>query len=100
MAGVQRPGARPPVKAPPNVSKGQNVDIGDEGSLFDRYSAARRKVGEQGALDRLAFERQIERQRQQIEKKIGRKVKFEVVVDGEKVKLAARAAKTGATRER
>lgn len=84
--GTLRPASVPATNAKPAAS------VGEEGSdaLFEKYLAAKRRVGGDVNLDRTGFERQIERQRQEIESRLGRKVQFDVVVEGKKVKLAAR----------
>jgi len=83
--------ARPAAHAasPPNAPASASVPSSG-GSLFDRYVAAKQYVGQEAKVDQRAFQAQIERQRSAIEAKLGQKVRFEVVVEGGKVKLAAR----------
>ena len=90
VAGRKRIGGVAPTP-PPNDAPPASVGGDRGGSLFERYVAARSQVGDQVKLDRASFDRQIERQRQEIESKLGRKVQFDVVVEGKRVKLAARA---------
>jgi hypothetical protein len=52
--------------------------------------AAKRRVGQEAKVDQRAFLAQIEGQKAKIEAKLGQKVRFDVVVEGDKVKLAAR----------
>ena len=67
-----------------------SVDLGDGEDLFDRWCAVKGEVGQEIKIGRQAFENQIDRQRLEIEKKMGSRVVFDVsVVDG-KVKLTAR----------
>jgi hypothetical protein len=85
-----RPAARAAAgPASPNAPAPGSVPSGG-GSLYERYVAAKQKVGQEARVDRSAFQAQIERQRSAIEAKLGQKVRFEVVVEGGKVKLAAR----------
>jgi hypothetical protein len=86
-SGVQ-PAVRPTVSPPNKQSSSSVSERGD--SLFERYSSARQRAGESMKLDREAFDRQIARQREQLEKKLGKKVRFDVIVDGKRVKLSAR----------
>ncbi|MCP4899262.1 MAG: hypothetical protein GY906_20040 [bacterium] len=96
-SGRMRRGAPAPMPSP---NEALSRSVGDNGgeSLFERYVSARQQAGDQVKLDQASFDRQIERQRQEIESKLGRKVQFEVVVEGKRVKLAARA-KNGKGRE-
>jgi len=69
------------------------VDETAADELFDRYLDAKREHGLDIRVDRETFEEQIAVQRQKIEERIGRKVRFEVqVVDG-KVRVVARKSK-------
>ena len=61
------------------------------GDLYDQYVAARAALGEKVALAREQFEEKLARQRKVAESKLGGPVRFEVFVDGSKVKIAARA---------
>lgn len=67
-----------------------SVDQVDSGSLFDRWCAAKADIGQEIKVGRQAFEAQINRQRQDIEAKMGSKVEFEISVAEGKVKLTAR----------
>lgn len=96
-----RPGAPPPpaprpAAKPPNAGAAASVKD-DSGGLYERYAAAKRQAGEKLAVDQKAFMAQISSQRQKIEARLGQKVRFDVVVEGGKVKLAAR--KTGSKKE-
>ena len=91
----QKTGGRTPVAARPGTTSGNDelpmsVDLGDGEDLFDRWCAVKGEVGQEIKIGRQAFENQIDRQRLEIEKKMGSRVAFDVsVVDG-KVKLTAR----------
>ncbi len=87
-----------PVAEPPNVAGGGSVHHPEDGSLYDRYVAARQRTGERVTVDKAAFDARIEAQRRQLEEKLGHEVRFDVVVKGDKVKLAARR-KASAKRE-
>ncbi|MEX1312052.1 MAG: MXAN_5187 C-terminal domain-containing protein [Candidatus Sulfomarinibacteraceae bacterium] len=67
-----------------------SVDSPGRGSLYDRYVSAKRQLGLDVRMNRSDFEKQLERQRQQLQDKLGRQVQFEVRVEDGKVKLAAR----------
>ena len=74
-----------------NDSGSTSVDEGGEaGSLYDRYIAAKRSTGQSARVDRQASAAQIREQQDKLEARLGYRVQFDVVVDGEKVKLAAR----------
>ena len=67
-----------------------SVDSSGRGSLYERYVSAKRQLGLDVRMERLAFDQQLERQREELEEKLGRQVQFEVRVEDGKVKLAAR----------
>jgi hypothetical protein len=67
-----------------------SVDTGDRASLYDRYVAAKRQLGLDVRMKRAEFEKQLEQQREQLQTQHGRQFRFEVRVEGGKVKLAAR----------
>jgi hypothetical protein len=67
-----------------------SVDSSGRGSLYDRYVSAKRQLGLDVRMERTAFDNQLEKQRDEIQKKSGRQVQFEVRVEDGKVKLAAR----------
>jgi hypothetical protein len=84
-----------PQPAPPNAQPVAIVDEGGDAALFERYVAARRELGQSARVDRTAFAAQLEEQRLKLESRLGCRVRFEVVVDGDKVKLAARKLSGG-----
>lgn len=63
---------------------------GDE-ELYERYVRAKQRLGQDVGLDRATFVERLEGQRQRLENG-ARKVQFDVVVEGDKVRLAARGA--------
>lgn len=73
-----------------NAGAPANVDDGGVDTLYDRYVEARRELGQGSRVDRETFAAQLEAQRSRLEGRLGGPVRFEVVVDGSKVKLAAR----------
>lgn len=77
--------ANAPVAAP--------VEERDEGSLFERYCAAKKAHGVDVTVDRKTFDEQIAVQRDRIEERLGRRVQFEVQVEGDKVRVVARKVK-------
>jgi len=66
---------------------------GTGSDLYEQYVAARASLGQNASLPKGQFEEQLERQRKLAESKLGGPVRFEIIVDGSKVKIAARAAK-------
>jgi len=84
--------APPPPPEPPGPDAGPPGPVHPEepADLFDRYAAAKRSLGQEVAIDRTAFESQIEKQREVLAGRLGSDVRFDVVVEGAKVKLAAR----------
>jgi len=71
-----------------------SVDPSERGSLYDRYVEAKKTLGLGVRMERSEFDQQLERQRLQLEKKLGRQVQFEVRVEDGKVKLAARKVRS------
>lgn len=70
-----------------------SVDSPERRSLYDRYVAAKRQLGLDVRMNRSEFDAQLERQRDQLQQKLGREIRFEVRVEDGKVKLAARKVK-------
>ena len=90
MRGAGPPTAAGPARSPGDGGASASVDRGGDSDLYTRYLAARRRAGLEGRVDREAFSAQIEAQRSRIEARLGASVTFDVVVEGGKVKLAAR----------
>ena len=67
-----------------------SVDSSGRGSLYDRYVSAKQELGLDVRMERAAFDNQLEKQRNDLQQKLGRQVEFEVRVEDGKVKLAAR----------
>mgnify|MGYP001826649356 FL=1 len=78
-----------------NETATSSVDTGEESSLFDRYRSAKVERGLDIGVDRETFDQQITEQRKKIEKRLGRKVKFDVQIDNDKVRVVARKVKKG-----
>jgi len=70
-----------------------SVDKAEEGSLFDRYRTAKSERGLDIGVDRKIFDRQIAEQRKKIEERLGRKVRFDVQIENDKVRVVARKEK-------
>ena len=81
------PGPQSPA---PNARPVASVDLDDTGDLFDRWCSVKAGIGQDVKIDRQAFEAQIDRQRRDIEARMGSKVEFEVTVADGKVKVTAR----------
>ncbi len=58
--------------------------------MYERYVSAKHQLGLDVRMERAAFDNQLEKQRDELEQKLGRQVEFEVRVEDGKVKLAAR----------
>lgn len=79
-------------RAQPNDPEPLSVDRGDDDDIYRRYAAAKGSLGQPVKVPREAFLRRVDEQRDKLEKQLGRRVELDVVVDGDRVKLAARAA--------
>jgi len=90
-SGYTNPALRAPevtnAPAPPAVQRTA------EDALFDRYCEAKMAHGIDVKVDRKTFDAQIASQRQRIEERLGRKVRFEVQVEGDKVRVVAKKIK-------
>jgi hypothetical protein len=93
------PGARTERAEEANAEPAPAVDSGGKDDLYERFVAAKRQIGQTVRVDADAFTSQIDAQRRQLEQKLGTEVRFDVVVDGDKVKLAARRTGGGKDRE-
>ena len=76
-----------------NDTATSSVDKTEEASLFDRYKSAKSERGLDIGVDRKTFDQQIAEQRKKIEARLGRKVRFEVQVENDKVRVVARKEK-------
>jgi len=75
-----------------DTAKG-SVDKAEEDSLFDRYRTAKSERGLDIGVDRKTFDQQIAEQRKKIEERLGRKVRFDVQIENDKVRVVARKEK-------
>lgn len=78
----------------PNAGPAKTVQSDGDDGLYDQYVAERARLGQKVGVSREAFAEQLDRQREQLEARFGRKVRFRVQVEAGKVKVAARAAKS------
>jgi hypothetical protein len=78
-----------------NTAGTGSVDKAEEGSLFDRYRTAKAERGLDVGVDRETFDKQIAEQRKKIEERLGRKVRFDVQIEGDKVRVVAKKKKKG-----
>ncbi len=76
-----------------NDTPTSSVDKAEESSLFDRYRAAKSERGLDIGVDRTTFDQQIAEQRKKIEERLGRKVRFDVQIENDKVRVVARKEK-------
>jgi hypothetical protein len=79
--------------AAPNTASSGSVDTSDDGALFDRYRSAKAERGLDVGVDRETFDKQIAEQRKKIEERLGRKVRFDVQIEGDKVRVVAKKKK-------
>jgi len=70
-----------------------SVDKAEESSLYDRYKAAKAERGLDLGVDRETFDKQIAEQRKKIEERLGRKVRFDVQIEDDKVRVVAKKKK-------
>jgi hypothetical protein len=76
-----------------NDTASTSVDTAEESSLFDRYRTAKAERGLDIGVDRKTFDQQIAEQRKKIEERLGRKVRFDVQIENDKVRVVARKEK-------
>lgn len=69
------------------------VNAGEEKSLYDRYCTAKADRGLDVNVTRETFDQQIALQREKIEGRLGREVRFDVQVEDGKVRVVARKKK-------
>jgi len=83
----------------PNAGGPRAVQHQEGASLYDRYVAAKRAQGLDVTVDRTTFESQLKEQERALRSKTGGDVRFEVLVENGKVRLAARTKKVRSNRE-
>jgi hypothetical protein len=76
-----------------NTAGTRSVDTSEDDALFDRYRTAKAKRGLDVGVDRETFDKQIAEQRQKIEQRLGRKVRFDLQIEGDKVRVVAKKKK-------
>ena len=82
---------RRPVAA--NAAGPSSVDTTDESTLFDRYRTAKTERGLDVGVDKETFDKQIAEQRKRIEQRLGQQVRFDVQIEGDKVRVVAKKKK-------
>ena len=90
-SGHTNPALRAPDAANEKAPAAVHADEGD--ALYDRYCAAKAERGLDVNVNRETFDEQIKMQRQKIEDRLGRKVRFDVQVENGKVRVVARKTK-------
>ena len=90
-----QPHTNPSLRAPDQTIERTPGSVNEESgtTLFDRYRAAKTEQGLEMSVDRETFDRQIAVQREKIEERLGRKVRFEVQVEDGNVRVVARKNK-------
>jgi len=76
-----------------NTGSTGSVDTPDDAALFDRYRSAKAERGLDVGVDRATFDQQIAEQRKKIEERLGRKVRFDLQIEGDKVRVVAKKKK-------
>jgi hypothetical protein len=76
-----------------NTASTGSVDMSDDDALFDRYRSAKAERGIDVGVDRETFDKQIAEQRKKIEERLGRKVRFDLQIEGDKVRVVAKKKK-------
>ena len=76
-----------------NTTSMGSVDTSDDDALFDRYRSAKAERGLDVGVDRETFDKQIAEQRKKIEDRLGRKVRFDLQIEGDKVRVVAKKKK-------
>lgn len=81
------------VESGPNERVSASVESSEGAGLYDRWMEAKREVGSGAGMSREQFEAKLEKQRRELEGRLGQKVEFDVTVREGRVKLTARATK-------
>jgi hypothetical protein len=76
-----------------NAAAAGSVDKAEESSLFERYRSAKAERGLDVGVDRETFDQQIAEQRKRIEERLGREVRFDLQIEGDKVRVVAKKKK-------
>ena len=76
-----------------NAASPSSVDTTDESTLFERYQTAKAERGLDVGVDKETFDKQIAEQRKKIEQRLGRQVRFDVQIEGDKVRVVAKKKK-------
>jgi len=92
-AAVARP--VPVARTRPDDSPPSSVHSEDGDAIWNRFTRAKASLGQRTTSEREAFLAQLEAQRERLEAKLGGRVRFDVVVEDGKVRLAARRAGAG-----
>ena len=77
----------------PNAGAPATVESGGNGDLYDMYVAEKAQLGQKVGVSREAFLEQLDRQREELQTRFGRKIRFRIQVEDGRVKVAVRAAK-------
>ncbi len=92
---VETTGRSASVESGPNEAVSASVESSEGAALYDRWMAAKREVGSGVGMSRQQFEAKLEKQRQELEGRLGKKVEFDVTVREGRVKLTARTKTKG-----
>ncbi len=79
-------------RVPSNDAASRSVEKDVTAGLYEKWREAKRELGEPVTLSAEAFGAQLERQREALQKRLGRRVELDVVVRDGRVKLVARNA--------
>jgi len=78
-------------RSAPNAEAAASVESGGDEGLWNRYVIEKERLGQEVTMGREAFLEQLNRQREELEARFGCTVRFQVQVEGGRVKVAARA---------
>ncbi len=95
IAAVARPTSASAARGRPDASRPGSVHAEDGDAIWNRFKEAKAELGQSTTIQREAFLAQLEAQRERLQAKLGGRVRFDVVVEDGKVRLAARKAGHG-----
>jgi len=98
-AAVVRPTPASAARGRADASRPGSVHAEDGDAIWNRFKEAKAKLGQSTTIQRDAFLAQLEAQRERLQAKLGGRVRFDVVVEDGKVRLAARKAGHGGHQE-
>lgn len=77
-----------------NTADDRSVHSGDDDSLYERWCVAKQQHGGHTTLTRQEFQAKLEQQKRRVERRLGKPVRFDVVIRDGRVRLGARPTDT------